>query len=731
MDNSSYAPIGQVNFELFSSFDSIATDQMIDIKVIDEWVTWREDATNCAFLNFKPTVDTLSTTQLIIRAVDTIKNSLIEGHSILIAVSGGKDSHCTLLVFMLAAMELVREGRRHLIQPCAVLNSNTLIEMPEAHNLAVDSLKQVEIFAQKNDLPLTVVMASPSIQSSWFGKILGGRGIPVFTNASTRDCAIDWKIEAGIRAVNKWIRSLGKNVTEFRKRNLITLIGSRLDESVKRASSLKRLGGDDQTIMRNAKGEGFLYPVYYFTEEMIWSTLMRAGQEGQTLPAPLKNYDDLFEFYKDAAGSDCHIVSAVDENGNSLVDSGGTIGGACGTRSGCILCTAVKDDKSALGLIASDEQKFGYLRNLNRIQQVLSKSQYNWNLRGAVGRTLYSNGYCEIKHDTFGIEFLTRLLKGLITADYLEQQRAKKMELDLIHGHIEDSPRNRKMAKPMFHLITQEILIYLEFIWSLHGFAHKPFLAFEAWDQVYNLGELELFEDLEDLERSPSSRSSKFYLKVCSKDKFWDEGRYVYGQHVKPLNYGLENSSSLAPEEEDEDLLMDAAYFAADIGMTADPSLCANASTNVYDGHTATDVKLCGAEADSRSIQIDTTYFDEFLADINFRLKNNYRTTPLETAKVLLRVGLVSIPKQHMIERHYQAVRGQVLYHNNLSSNRTLEQVHLDALAGKYTLRSHIDLNMHDSRGKLKVKSKKKSNFKQNAHTNKILGTHDLNLTLF
>ncbi|MCG9576657.1 hypothetical protein L1D14_10450 [Vibrio tubiashii] len=699
---------GPMSIDLFESTICTHNSSTIETTTVDEWNSWRKKIHSDSFLSFKLEDGHLTSADLLERAVDSIKARLIEGYNCVVAFSGGKDSSLVLHAFILACMELKREGKLNLIEPCGILHSNTLIENPEAHNLAMDAIEEIVSFAQKEGIPLVPIIASPTLQSSWVGRVLGGRGIPIFVNSQTRDCATDWKIKAGVSAVNHWSRSLGyKKIKDFRSKKLLTLLGSRIGESVKRDTSLAKLGSDDRRIVRNKDGEAFLYPIMHFDEDRLWAVLTKTGRDA-LIPSARISYDDLYEFYSEGSGGDCQLVAAPSEEDvvSSEEDVTGEFGrnGACSSRSGCILCTAVSDDKSTLQMIESNRDKYGYMEHLNRIQQALSLSQYNWNLRGGVGRTLYSNGYLELKHDTYCISFLRRLLHALISADFLEEQRAEAHLIKLERQQIPDTPRNQRMSRPQFCFITPEVIVYLDFIWSLHGYSSEPFIATQTYKSVYENGELELFDDLDELYRQPTKRINKKYLRVTPEGGFWDQGEYVVNSIFRLPEQGLHEYGSQA-ESSFDDLSeyeeTDSMYLAIDSGLADADTLCSSARNEMFDPHSHQELSLVGSVAESASIQFNLEYWDLFVSDMVTRYIDDPHVSPLTACKVFLKIGLVELPKGQLLNRHYQALRGQTLHYNRLTSDRSVEQILIDADNGLYRVKSGGELGMFDTKGSL------------------------------
>ncbi len=52
-----------------------------------------------------------------------------------------------------------------------------LIQNPEMHYQASQVLNQLRMFIAEHQLPVTVLVAQPSLTQSWVGRILTGRGL--------------------------------------------------------------------------------------------------------------------------------------------------------------------------------------------------------------------------------------------------------------------------------------------------------------------------------------------------------------------------------------------------------------------------------------------------------------------------------------------------------------------------------------------------------------------------
>lgn len=107
------------------------------------------------------------------------------------------------------------------------------------------------------------------------------------------------------------------------------MLGSRDDESARRAGNILKMGGQARKVTLTEHG-GELYPVKEWRTQDIWSFLMACGSESRfPLPSFMPDNFSLATLYKDATG-EC-IWSPEKPTRTS----------ACGARYGCSLCTAV------------------------------------------------------------------------------------------------------------------------------------------------------------------------------------------------------------------------------------------------------------------------------------------------------------------------------------------------------------------------------------------------------
>jgi DNA sulfur modification protein DndC len=154
----------------------------------DKWDSvWSTLADN-EDLNFVDASRGTSLASLITSSVEAIHTALLDGWTMMVGYSSGKDSETVLHLFLMALIRAVRTGQT-ISQHHFILHTDTLIESPEVRWLADKKLAALERFIAKENLPLTIVLAKPGITQSWTGRILTGRGLPTFSNSSARQCS--------------------------------------------------------------------------------------------------------------------------------------------------------------------------------------------------------------------------------------------------------------------------------------------------------------------------------------------------------------------------------------------------------------------------------------------------------------------------------------------------------------------------------------------------------------
>lgn len=102
----------------------------------DKWDSVWSELTDNEDLNFVDASRGTSLSSLITSSVESIHTALIDGWTMMIGYSSGKDSETVLHLFLMALIRAVRSGAT-ISQHHFILHTDTLIESPEVRWLAI------------------------------------------------------------------------------------------------------------------------------------------------------------------------------------------------------------------------------------------------------------------------------------------------------------------------------------------------------------------------------------------------------------------------------------------------------------------------------------------------------------------------------------------------------------------------------------------------------------------
>jgi DNA sulfur modification protein DndC len=244
--------------------------------------------------------------------------------------SGGKDSSCVLQLIWNAIAALPVEKRTKTIH---VITNDTLVENPIVTAWVNKCIQQMEIAAQKQQMPIQPHITFPEVKDR-FWVCLMGKGYPSPRNRF-RWCTDRLKIQPADSFIRKIIRQNGE---------VILVLGTRKAESSKRAKNMEKHRQwrvRDRLNTNPSRPNSFIYvPIEDWTTNEVWMYLMQWEN-----PWGGDN-KDLFAMYRGAtADNECPMV--VDTSTPSCGDS----------RFGCWVCTMVNKDKSMEAMIQNDEEK--------------------------------------------------------------------------------------------------------------------------------------------------------------------------------------------------------------------------------------------------------------------------------------------------------------------------------------------------------------------------------------
>jgi len=403
----------------------------------------------------------------VFQAKEVIKDLFVKGHPAVVAFSGGKDASSVACLVLAAARELV-EADHHGVDPLVVVTtSDTMIENPEVQSLYTSELRKMSRYADKHRFRLIVRIARPTLAATFQVKVLSGRGLPSFPNGNA-DCSQDLKVHP--QAVLR--RALFK---ELRKEGItgepITCLGTRYDESQRRALHMALRGENPSEPVANKDGDLVLSPIAYWSTEDVWEFLAFMASSGESY----SDFKETMRIYAHAESQSCAIVAETIRDGMAKKKKGG-----CGARHGCFMCQQATD-KSLQNMVEHDE-RYAYAGGLTRLNRFIRNTRHDWSRRNWVGRTIRS-GWIAIQPDTYHPTMLRELFRYMVTLDHDEVVRAREAG-----------------EAPRFQILTEEMIIAVDAYWSLGGLAN-PFAALsDYWDICmngvrYDIPDVELVPD--------------------------------------------------------------------------------------------------------------------------------------------------------------------------------------------------------------------------------------------
>jgi DNA sulfur modification protein DndC len=357
-----------------------------------------------------------------------------------------------------------------------ISSSSTGIENPAVEQHLFEVQGEMRRHFATHSLPIEVHLTHPSLASSFMVTTVGRGTLPRWPeNGAARQCAADWKYLPAQRLATE----LEARALEQTGREIITVIGTRFDESTARKARMERRGESSVEPVRGESGELALSIIALWTLDDVWNTLegLLEPESSPYLSAiSVESAHRLFAIYQDSNDGVCGVV---------LGDAGNR--SACGSRTGCAWCTVTGEkDKSMESMLTLE--KYEYMRPLNDFRKLLMATQFDLDTRELLGRKLSAAGYLPIRPDVYSFDFRQQMLRYLLTMDANERSRAEATEAAIVTGRLPDTKENRLMASPTFELVSLTQLVMIDYHWSNHYAALSAFPALQIWYDVNVLG---------------------------------------------------------------------------------------------------------------------------------------------------------------------------------------------------------------------------------------------------
>ncbi|WP_432263131.1 phosphoadenosine phosphosulfate reductase family protein [Cupriavidus sp. TMH.W2] len=372
-------------------------------------------------------------------------------HPAVIAFSGGKDSTVVAALVLHGAIKAKSAGFDPLI---VVTTGDTMVESPEVTSHYRAEMAKMRRFAKEHGIRLSTKVVQPNLLSTWQLKVLTGRGLPSFAGAQG-DCSQDLKITPQ----RVFRRSLFRKLKEQNLPAPVTCLGTRFEESERRALHMKARGERADVPVKNRDGDLVLSPIANWSTDDVWEAIALYG--AGHYPS-FSDFEETKRIYAHSAGTSCAVVAdAIYEGGEKRRQ------GKCGTRTGCFVCQ-MSEDKSLENMVAFDP-RYAYAKGLNRFNRFIRNTRYDWRLRHWVGRTIKA-GYLSVQPDTYHPKMLRALTRFMLQLDFDEEVRATAA------GEV-----------PKFRLLPLDMMIAVDAMQSLNGVA-KPFAVWADYRDIRQLG---------------------------------------------------------------------------------------------------------------------------------------------------------------------------------------------------------------------------------------------------
>lgn len=402
------------------------------------------------------------------KTVATLKWA-VSNARIQVAYSGGKDSTIVLYALLKALKQNQVEGVKNF--PVRVISSDTLLENPEiTNNLHMDHAA-ITKWAMENHLDIECKIATPALLSQYQVAQVGGRKLHNMPNKSS-ECSRDWKVQNMVELRHAWRKEVNGDP-------IITVTGTRLEESIHRGNAMRKREDSDEKITVSDSNELIMSPIASMSSNHVFklldvhlageiAELKQKGVQSKDWPYPTDGTRTQ-RIYKDAASSSCEIV-------NTQIAASKATG--CGARTGCWNCQRVKNDTSAENMLKNQPSGYAFMAPLLRYRKWVSDMHDDPASRSFVGRSIDTDGLLKFGHDNYHPRVLQDMLRYLLTM---------QVEHDEIIAIQREADPSRDYPELMIFNVEQ--LISVQYEWSRYGReAGHPFEALRIFNEVYNEG---------------------------------------------------------------------------------------------------------------------------------------------------------------------------------------------------------------------------------------------------
>jgi len=282
----------------------------------------------------------------------------------IVTYSGGKDSSLVLvLVFkMLSRLPIEKRFKR-----IHIVSADTKVETYQMSTYLKKNLQLIKRF--ETELNLVVHLVEPNLKNSFFWNVIGRGVVAPKPPSPFQWCTKKMKINPMNEKLKEIIAQAPVDLSEnlikdeddqsenhSNHYDVIMMLGSRLDESSKRAKSIEKYASEDEVYFgwnpdfHNVK---MCYPIKKILTPDLWAYITLEEKLPWGLPT-----GELFAMYSD--GTECPMTKTelTSENGC----------GSTNSRNGCWVCLfSGSTDKMLETLIASGHSEVRHLADFKRL----------------------------------------------------------------------------------------------------------------------------------------------------------------------------------------------------------------------------------------------------------------------------------------------------------------------------------------------------------------------------
>ena len=380
------------------------------------------------------------------QAIDTLRALIASGRYLAVSYSGGKDSSCIAALALAAAKaEAARAGQRVRV---AICHADTLSENPAVALLARNEMQKMQIYSESHGIDLDIRVATPRISENYFLNILSGRTIANLPEGGAK-CSMDLKV----RPITRLKRTMAADYGS----QLVTVLGTRLDESSHRRRAMEGRGESASVPVINTQGDAIISPIMNWSLDNVFEFLAYAGA-GEF--DAYSDFRDLFDIYRDANAGTCELVAYSDGKAPKT---------GCGARTGCFHCQRAPRENESLENMLT-EPKYSYMSGLASLRRYIRATHYDPSKRNWIGRRIHPNGDITISPVAYSPQHCRDLIAFCLTIDAEEQQAASELGID-----------------PRFQILPPAHVVAIDFQQSRYGYS-DAMTACRLYDEIHNRG---------------------------------------------------------------------------------------------------------------------------------------------------------------------------------------------------------------------------------------------------